>query len=92
MHDSASASLQSSVWFYDARGGSFVMRGAGEEPSGSVLERHQCAESARGALLQGTRTQPPCRRLYLWSLSINGSKTLRVDKKIRSDIVGKALA
>lgn len=62
------------------------MRGAGEEPSGSLME------SAQGVLLQGTCTWPLCHGLHLRSLSINGGNILHIDRKIRSDIVGKAFA
>lgn len=62
------------------------MRGAGEEPSGSLME------SAQGAFLQGGCTWPPCHGLHLWSLTINGGNMLHIDRKIRSDIMGKAFA
>lgn len=45
MHDSTHVPLQASVCFCDAGGGSAGMKGAGEAPHGSVMERHQCAKS-----------------------------------------------
>lgn len=37
-------------------------------------------------------TAPLATELHLCSLGMNGGKTLHIDKKIRSDIVGKAFA
>lgn len=78
MHDGTKAPLQSSVCLCEPGAGSFVMKGAEEEP--------QCAQST---LLQWS---PFATGLHLLALSINGSNTLHTDKKIRSDIVGKAFA
>lgn len=78
MHDGTKAPLQSSFCLCEASGGSFVMKGAEEEP-----------QHAQSALLQGS---PFATGLHLLALSINGSNTLHTDKKIRGDIVGKAFA
>lgn len=60
-------------------------RGAGEEPRGSVLETITVLDMSEVSFCRDTHTSP-CHALHLWSLGINGSNMLHIDKKIRSDI------
>lgn len=74
-----------SAQFCGAGGGRFGMRGAGEEPRGSVLETITVLDMSEVSFCRDRHTSP-CHGLHLWSLGINGSNMLHIDKKIRSDI------